>query len=182
MAAEVRYATYGSEAYDLDRVVGGNALPEEEAFDVPSQRERINERLNERAGERAKAKEESRVFGIPLLGMVGVVVAVFLMVTVLTGYIQLAQISAETSRVRSSIADLEEKAEMLEIQYEITFNMADVESYAVNILGMARADSAGSAYSGAVMADRAQILAEDETAGIMARLTGFLKSLPEYFG
>ncbi len=184
MAAEVRYATYGSEAYDLDRVVGGYALPEEQTFDVPSQRERINERLNERAEERAKAraKEESRVFGIPLLGMVGVVVAVFLMVTVLAGYIQLAQISAETSRVRSSIADLEEKAEMLEIQYEVTFNMADVESYAVNILGMTRADSAGSAYSGTVMADRAQILAEDETAGIMARLTGFLKSLPEYFG
>ena len=183
MAAEVRYATYGSEAYDLDRVVGGYALPEEQTLDVPSPRERINERLDERARERAKAKAkaESQVFGIPLLGMVGVAAAVILMVAVLTGYIQLAQISAETSRVRSSIADLEERSEALKLEYETTFDMQSVESYAVNILGMTRGD-AQEVYTGVILADRAQILAEDETAGVFARIIGFLKSLPEYFG
>lgn len=184
-AAEVQYATatYGSEAYDLERV-RGYALPEEEVYGGPSSQERIQERLDERARERARAKAEEKaktqVFGIPLLGMVGTAVVVVLMVTVLMGYIRLAEISAETSKVRSSIAELEERQEILEITYETTFNMQDIESYAVNILGMTR--GLDEMYTGGViLSDRGQVLAEDETAGLLARLTGFLKSLPEYF-
>lgn len=184
-AAQIRYATatYGSEAYDLDRVQG-YALPEEEAAEEPSREEQIRERLDERARARAQAKAEaqarSQTFGIPLLGMIGALVVAALMVTVLMGYIQLAEISGETSRVRSSIADLEERSEALKLQYETTFDMASVESYAVNILGMTRG-GAREIYTGVILSDRAQILAEDETAGLLARVTGFLKSLPEYF-
>ncbi len=183
-AVKIQYApTYGSEAYDLDRVQG-YALPEEEAYEEPSSQERIRERLDERARERARAKAQaearSQVFGIPLLAVVGVIVVAVLMVTILMGYIRLAEISGETSRVRSSIAELEKRQEILEITYESTFNMQEIESYAVNILGMTRGldgDYAG----GVILADRAQILAEDETAGLKARITGFLKSLSEYF-
>ncbi len=182
-AVNMQYsATYGSEAYDLDRVQG-YALPEEEAYEEPSSQERIRQRLDERARERARAKAQaeaaSQTFGFPLLAVVGVIVTVVLMITVLMGYIRLAQISGETSRVRSSIAELEERQEILEINYETTFNMQDIESYAVNILGMSRGTE--DMYGGVILADRAQILAEDETAGLGARIVGFLKSLPEYF-
>lgn len=184
-AAQVKYAsaTYGSEAYDLDRVQG-YALPDEEAVREPSREEQIRERLNERARVREQARAEaearSQTFGIPLLGIVGALVVAALMVTVLMGYIQLAEISGETSRVRSSIAELEERSEALKLTYETTFDLQSVESYAVNILGMTRG-GAEEIYTGVLLADRAQILAEDETAGFVARLTGFLKSLPEYF-
>lgn len=186
MAAAVKAqysATYGSEAYDLDRVQG-YALPEEEAYEEPSSQERIRQRLDERARERAKAKAQaeaaSQTFGIPVLAIVGVLVVAALMITVLMGYIRLAQISGETSRVRASIAQLEERQEILEINYETTFNIEEIESYAVNILGMSR--GLDEMYTGGViLADRAQILAEDETAGLGARIIGFLKSLPEYF-
>lgn len=186
MAAAVKAqysATYGSEAYDLDRVQG-YALPDEEIYEEPSSQERIRQRLDERARERAKAKAQaeaaSQTFGIPVLAIVGVLVVAALMITVLMGYIRLAQISGETSRVRASIAQLEERQEILEINYETTFNMEEVESYAVNILGMSR--GLDEMYTGGViLADRAQILAEDETAGLGARIIGFLKSLPEYF-
>lgn len=186
MAAAVKAqysATYGSEAYDLDRVQG-YALPDEEIYEEPSSQERIRQRLDERARERAKAKAQaeaaSQTFGIPVLAIVGVLVVAALMITVLMGYIRLAQISGETSRVRASIAQLEERQEILEINYETTFNMEEIESYAVNILGMSR--GLDEMYTGGViLADRAQILAEDETAGLGARIIGFLKSLPEYF-
>ena len=176
MAAAVKAqysATYGSEAYDLDRVQG-YALPDEEIYEEPSSQERIRQRLDERARERAKAKAQaeaaSQTFGIPVLAIVGVLVVAALMITVLMGYIRLAQISGETSRVRASIAQLEERQEILEINYETTFN----------ILGMSR--GLDEMYTGGViLADRAQILAEDETAGLGARIIGFLKSLPEYF-
>ena len=181
-AAQVKYAsaTYGSEAYDLDRVEG-YALPEEETAE-PSREEKIRQRLDERARVRAqeKAKTQAQTFGIPLLGMVGAVVVAVLMITVLMGYIQLAEISGETSRVRASIEDLEERSEILKLQYETTFDMESVEAYAVNILGMTRG-SARETCTGVILADRAQVLAEDETAGVLARITGFLKSLPEYF-
>ncbi len=186
MAAAVKAqysATYGSEAYDLDRVQG-YALPDEEIYEEPSSQERIRQRLDERARERAKAKAQaeaaSQTFGIPVLAIVGVLVVAALMITVLMGYIRLAQISGETSRVRASIAQLEERQEILEINYETTFNIEEIESYAVNILGMSR--GLDEMYTGGViLADRAQILAEDETAGLGARIIGFLKSLPEYF-
>ncbi len=186
MAAAVKAqysAIYGSEAYDLDRV-HGSALPEEEVYEEPSSQERIQQRLDERARARAQAKVQteaaSQTFGIPVLAIVGVLVVAALMITVLMGYIRLAQISGETSRVRSSIAQLEERQEILEINYETTFNMEEIESYAVNILGMSR--GLDELYTGGViLADRAQILAEDETAGLGARIVGFLKSLPEYF-
>ena len=160
MAAAVKAqysATYGSEAYDLDRVQG-YALPDEEIYEEPSSQERIRQRLDERARERAKAKAQAEA----------------------ASQIRLAQISGETSRVRASIAQLEERQEILEINYETTFNMEEIESYAVNILGMSR--GLDEMYTGGViLADRAQILAEDETAGLGARIIGFLKSLPEYF-
>ena len=185
-AARVEYAgraVYGSEAYDLDRVATALPMPEEEYAPLPTpeelQRERIRERLLEREQARAKEKAKTQVFGIPVLGIIGALAAAVLMISV--GFVELAAISGEISQVRSSISALEDKNEALRIKYEETFDMAQIEAYAVNILGMTRPEDGGNVYYSVYMSDRAEILAEDETAGFFAQVVGFLKEIPEYF-
>lgn len=181
----VRYAasaTYGSEAYDLTKLPGFGE-PQEEVRAEPTREELIRERLAERARarEEARALEEAKrqVFGIPLLAIVGGIVAAVMLVTVLMGYIRLTAISGETTEIRNSIEELTERNEKLKLQYETAFDLEKIETYAVNILGMTRAsEESGVVYR----ADRAEILAEDETAGLKARFVGFLKSISEYFG
>lgn len=182
----VRYAasaTYGSEAYDLTRLPGFGE-PQEEVSAQPTQEELLKGRLEERARAREEARALERaqrqVFGIPLLAIVGGIVAAIMLVTMLMGFVELAAISGQTSQVRRSIEELTERNERLKLQYEITFDMEAIETYAVNILGMTKATREG---NGTVVyhSDRAEILAEDETAGIRARIMEFLKSIPEYF-
>lgn len=182
----VRYAaaaTYGSEAYDLTKLPGFGE-PQEEVREAPTQEELIRERLAERARarEQARAQEEAKrqVFGIPLLTIVGVAVAAVMLVTVLMGYIRLAAISGQISEVRSSIEELTERDEALKLQYEMTFDMDAVETYAVNILGMTKLDPETQSCV-IYRSDKAEILAEDETASLTSRILGFLKSIPEYF-
>lgn len=189
-AVKTQYATnavYGSAAYDLDRVPG-YAAPEGEAQTLPAPeelaRERLEKRARERALERARAREAAKeqTFGVPLLAIAGGLAVAALMVLMLLGYVQLAAISGQTSSMRSSISKLEEQNEIIRMQYEATFNMDDIELYAVNILGMVKPETNGQSGYTVIIGDRAQILAEDETAGVLVRIKDFFRSLTEYFG
>lgn len=186
-AVKTQYAQamYGSAAYDLDRIPGYGE-PEVRELPTPEElaRERLEKRARERAQERARAQEAARAqtFGVPLLAIVGGLAVAALLVLMLLGYVQLAAISGETSSMRSSISRLEEENEAIRIQYESTFDMDDIELYAINILGMYKPDANSQNNYTVIIGDRAQILAEDETAGMLARITGFFKSLTEYFG
>ncbi len=182
----IRYAasaTYGSEAYDLTKLPGFNE-PEEQVLEVPGRQEQLRERLAQRARAREEAQAleyaKRQVFGFPLLAIVGGIAAAVLLVTVLMGYIKLASISGEISQVRSSIEELTLKDEALSLQYESAFDMDAIETYAVNILGMTKLDPENGVTT-VFYADKAEILAEDETADLGARILGFLKSIPEYF-
>ena len=189
-AVRAQYATgavYGSEAYDLRRVPGYyEDVPQGETRVLPDPeelaRERLERRARERAQERARAQEARRtqVFGLPLLAVIGGLAAAALMVLMLLGYIQLAALSGETSSVRASIAELQEENEAIKVRYETTFDLDNIEMYAVNILGMVKADTQDVIYTSALK-DKAQILSEDETSGFIARLTAFFKDIPEYF-
>ncbi len=187
VAVKTQYAqaVYGSAAYDLDRVPGyGESTARELPTPEELARERLEKRAQERIQERARAREaaKAQTFGVPLFAIVGGLVVAALMVLLLLGYVQLTAISGETSAMRSSISRLEEENEAIKIQYESTFNMDDVELYAINILGMSKPDASGQNNYTVIIGDRARILAEDETAGLLARITGFFKSLTEYFG
>lgn len=181
-ASAIRYAasaTYGSAAYDLTKLPGFG-LPQEETAAQPTQEELIRERLSARAQARAMEKAKLQVFGVPLLAIIGGIVAAALLVTVLMGYVEMAAISGEITEARSSIAELSERNEALKIQYEMTFDMEAIETYAINILGLTKTAPEANDCD-IFLADRAEILAEDETAGLKARIKGFLSSIPEYF-
>lgn len=188
-AARAEYATgavYGNVAYDLERVAGGYALPREREYDTPTpeelRRQRIEERLRAREDARAREKAQAQTFGVPMLGIVGMLVAAALVVFVIFGYVQLAQISGETARVKSSIADLEEQNVSLKIRCEAEFNLLDVESYAMNVLGMVKLTDDNMNVHTVVRQDKAEILAQDDTATFLSRLGGLFDSIMEYLG
>lgn len=188
MAATARaeYATgavYGNIAYDLDRVAEGLEYSGDEQELRRSPEELAVARAKARARARAREHEhvKAQTFGFPVLAVVGAIAAAALFIAVLMGYVNLAATSGETTAVHNRIAELEQRREALQIQYEMTFDASQVEAYAVNILGMARPDSNSVTYYDVTLSDRAEILAEDETAGILSRVTDFLESIPEYF-
>lgn len=184
MTATTRYASgavYGSVAYDLDRV-------EQEEYELPREQapqgdELALERAKTRARARARAREEAKAntYGLPLLAMVGAVVAAAIFVLVLLGHVRLADVSGSIKAVESDIAELEERREALEIKHNMVFNMNEIETYAVNILGMVKGDTANVTYHNVILSDRGEVLAKDETATVAARVSKFVTSIPEYF-
>lgn len=180
--AQMRYASgavYGNVAYDLDRTAEEYELPQKER----SYDEYALEKARERARERAAAKEEAKAqtFGLPLLAILGAVAVAALFVVVLLGHVRLAGLSGEIKAVETDIAELEQQREALEIKHNMLFNMSEIETYAVNILGMVKAETSELDRSNVILSDRAQILNEDETATLTARFVKFIKSIPEYF-
>ncbi len=180
--AGMRYASgavYGNVAYDLDRVPEEYELPREER----SYDELALERARARARERAEAREaaKAQTFGLPLLAVLGAVAVAAIFVVVLLGHVRLAGVSGEIKAVETDIAELEQKREALEIKHNMLFNMSEIETYAVNILGMVKGETSDYDRSNMILSDRAQILSEDETATLAARFTKFIESIPEYF-
>ena len=187
MAARAEYASgavYGNVAYDVPRAAGGYALPQERELPSPQeqQRERIEERLRARENARVRAREEGQTFGVPLLGVVGMLVVAALLIFTLFGYVELAELSGETTNVKNSIAELEEVNTNLKIKCETEFSLMDVEAYATNVLGMIKPAATGSTSHTLTRNDKAEILAEDETAGILSAIRGLFSSVAEYFG
>ena len=181
--AEMRYAdnaVYGNVAYDLGRS-GAYALPEEELYTRPA--ERPEELTREIPREETAVRTQTRqAYGVPLFGIVGFLAAAALMVFMLLSYVQLAQISDETTQLENTIAQLDQENETLQYQYESTFNLNEIKDYAKNVLGMTEISSANIKVVEVQREDKAEILNEDDAAkGFFAGVSDFFNSLTEYF-
>ena len=168
---------YGNVAYDLS--TAGYALPREEEYSRPAEqpRETVREREQVRT-----AVRERQAFGLPLFGVIGTVAVAVVLVMVLMAYIQLAQVSSTTTQLKNSIADLEESGTMLRVRYESTFNLNEIETYAMNVLGMTKLDDSNTTVFEVEKADKAEILNPDDSAeGILSVVSRFLDSIGEYF-
>ena len=117
-----------------------------------------------------------------MLGILGILVVAVLMIFVLFGYVELAEISAQTTRVKNDITALNEQSAKLRIDYEMAFNLAEVETYAVNILGMTRMNDSNVTVLHVTHEDKAEILSPDDTAtGWLATAGRFLDNILAYF-
>ncbi len=162
------YAVYGNVAYDL------NALPKREYEDQPNAERRTKARayaVNQPAS------------GISFFAAAGFVLFAVMMVFVLLARLQLTEISDETARIESRIADLSEVEARLKIEYEKTFNLTEIEKYATKKLGMIRQGSDSVTFLSMTNVDRAEILVPEETenTGFLSGFKDFLSSLLEYF-
>jgi cell division protein FtsL len=181
--AEMDYAenaVYGNVAYDLS-TAAGYAIPRERTANPPLERPREKVREREQVRTRTAAKEQT-AFGVPVLGIFGIAIAAVMMVFVLFGYVQLAEISGEMGSLNSTISTLNEENAKLKVAYESTFNLNEIEDYAVNVLGMTKLADSNVTRFDIVKADKASILSEDDsTNGILAGIESFFDTVREYF-
>jgi hypothetical protein len=94
-------ATYGSLAYDMERV----ARPEFDNEEAPAAKPRRQSKESVKVASRPKKKAAAKQ-NIAPFGILGLLAAAMMLVLVLMGNVQLAAISAESSKVQNQIADL----------------------------------------------------------------------------
>lgn len=134
--------------------------------------------------EREIAAESARErIGISPLTFVGFAVAVVMLVMMLFSYMQLAQISSESGLLLEQIDRLQEEQAKLKVRYESTFNLDEIEQYAINELGMVSPVASQMNYISFSAPDHAVILGEtaDEQPGVFGGIGEFLTSISEYF-
>jgi len=184
MSAQARafdYYNYGSTAPAREltpdfetRRIAVPAPKREPAKHIP-----VKERMRrlERAGTAAVNK---RVPGISFLAVVGALMVSVLMVFVVLAQISLNEAAAEAAKTSIRLRELTEKHRTLELAFESSFDIQEVERYARDELGMSRPDAAQTITISSASRDRAMVLDEGEDRGSQG-FGAFLRSLTEYF-
>ncbi len=170
-------ATYGSLAYDMERVARPEFDNEEAPSAKPRRKSRESVKVAARPHKKAAVKQNIAPFGV-----LGLLAAAMMLVLVLMGNVQLAAISAEASKVQNQISDLQNNEAKLKIQYERTFELDKIEQYAVNQLGMIPSSSGRVYYLNASTPDKAEIIhGSDNNPGVFKSINTFLSRVVEYF-
>ncbi len=178
--SEVKYAdaVYGNLAYEYGSTAERYATPDE----VVAEPER-GEKVRKKVRIRVKAKEKvSTSFGVPALGIIGSIVVAAVAVLVLLSYVELTELSANRSDLESQLSSLNEQNAKLTIQYESTFNLSDIEDYAINVLGMSRLTDGDTTIITMDKYDHAEILNEDDSSsGFWDFVTDTVDTILEFF-
>lgn len=183
----LRSATFGSAAYDLDLVPGY----EEQAIPGRRTKEDSAERAREYARERQRARQKAQVkthahekpVKVSVTSILGFAVAAALVICMLLSYVQLNELSLNMATMEQEIAELAKEEKRLTVEYEKTFNLSDVEAYAVNNLNMTRLADDQIILVDIERGDTAEILATPETKGAdtVTGAVDFITSLVAYF-
>ena len=169
-------ARYNEERYISGKPIFGSAAPE---LDISAPE--VEERPNERVSIRSKTKAVNRQ-GISLFAVAGWACVAVLAVALLMSYIELNTLSNQSYELSSELTELQAEEARLVIEYESTFRLDEVEEYAVNMLGMTRADSDQIKYLDNRTEDKAVVLDGNGAAsGLGAKLKSLLTTIAEYF-
>ena len=90
--------------------------------------------------------------------MLGFVIAVAMLVFCLIARIEFTTVSAEAAELQSQLNQLTEDNSRLTIKYESALNLAEVEDYAVNTLGMQRPSTDQIIYVNGSAQNRAEVV------------------------
>jgi cell division protein FtsL len=167
-------AVYGSMAYDFSNPAVYPEVTYGKPLDTPAAPE---------VKEEVVTKEAARVRqSIAPLSVVGFACAAVLLVFTLMAQIQLTTASNEAARLETTLRDLKTEQAKLLINYESAFNLAEIEDYATNELGMQKPTSDQIYYINGGASDKASILSgETDEYTLADRLGDFLSGLGEYF-
>lgn len=172
----VRYVTYGSEAYDYNR-------SREIYANVPARETEVREqrRTRERTRTRRAAKTKS---SFKLMPAVVVALALGMIVLNILSYALLAEISKTTTAAEDEYIQLQEERARLLVKYEQTFNMSELEDYAINTMGMIRASSGQTVELGSLKSDKSVVYTyeEEDNGNIITDMVNLVSSLLAYFG
>lgn len=142
------FYVHGTAAYN--RHVDPSEIVKDEPIYVPA-RKRIEETVA--ANTKALTKQS-----ISPLVLAGFVVAIMLLVIGLIARIEFTTISAEAADLQAQVNELTEENSRLTIRYESALNLAEVEDYAVNTLGMQRPSTDQIIYVNGSSQDRAEVV------------------------
>ena len=169
-------AVYGNLAYDFanPKFYGKFTLDEPMAAPAPPE-------VEEQAVPRTRAVAAPRPAFAPF-AVIGYALAGVLLIFMLTSYIQLTAISDETVAIEAELKELKLQKDKLLISYESSFNLAEIEEYAIFELGMQKPRSDQVFYVDKFSPDMAVVLSgETETDGFWERFSDLTSSLGEYF-
>lgn len=161
-----RRATYGSLAYNYH---GSEAyafppeFPDQEQQRAAEERFRREQRRSQEkmARRRAAAANKQAFPAFAVLG--GLCVAVLLVFTMMAR-IQLTSVAATTADLQQQLNSLQVEQNQLRIQHEQTFNLSEVEEYALQHLGMQQPRSDQIYYIDSSVPDRAEVMGGDPNA------------------
>jgi len=167
---------YNDDLYFGSRPIFGSAAPQ---LDIPEPE--VVERPRERVSIRTKTKTATQQ-GISLFAVAGWVSMIVLAVALLMSYIELNTIANESYELKEKLEVLQIEETKLQIEYESTFRLDDIEEYATNMLGMVRADNDQIKYLSNRAEDQAVMMAGSNVeTGISASLKSLFTTIAEYF-
>lgn len=146
---KTRYVT-GSTAYDFDNV---EAFPEYATgrdIEIP-----VARKLRDEVVATPKQASSQAISPVAILGFALVAV---LMVFSLFARAQLSQISLQVVEQQTALEELATQKQKLLVQYEFAFNLAEIEDYAIQELGMQQPRSEQIYYISSGVADKAEII------------------------
>lgn len=142
------FYVHGTAAYN--RQVAPSEIVRDEPIYVPP-RKRIEETVA--ANTQALTKQS-----LSPMVMLGFVIAVAMLVFCLIARIEFTTVSAEAAELQSQLNQLTEDNSRLTIKYESALNLAEVEDYAVNTLGMQRPSTDQIIYVNGSAQNRAEVV------------------------
>lgn len=170
-------AVDGTLAYDF----GAQAYPKH----VAGGRSRRQEKLRRQEWVQEMAEEEPLTAGgqsVSPAAIVGSICVVVLVVLLLLAQIQLVNASNDAAALESRITELEAERDKLTAAYETTFNLKEIEDYAVNELGMQTPGEEQVYYlTNVSAADRAVVITHEDPGLVSFGLEDILASLQAYF-
>ncbi|MBR6653800.1 MAG: hypothetical protein IKL27_03605 [Oscillospiraceae bacterium] len=169
-------ARYNDELYFGSRPIFGSAAPQIE-LPEPEVLERPQEKVSIRTKTKTAAKQ-----GISLFAVAGWASVIVLAVALLMSYVELNTIANESYELREELENLQIEETKLQIAYESTFRLDEVEEYATNMLGMVRAGNDQVKYLSNRAEDQAVMLDTNSVeTGISASLKSLFTTIAEYF-
>jgi len=174
---------HGSTAASADMAAGAaDAVADAETKRIqapPVQRPPVKERLRG-LGNAGVAVVAKRVPGISFFAAAGTLIVSFLMVLVVLAQINYNEAASESARTDMQLRELAEKQRILELSFERSIDIKEVERFAKDELGMSRPDAAQIILISAEPRDSATAINTEEERGAQG-FVEFLKSLTDYF-
>ena len=174
-------AVYGSLAYDFNHP---ELYQEDYSTAEPAVQPKAQPRTQTQTQTRVRTRARHAVHtrqSIAPMSIVGMLAAAFLVVIAILAQAQIVGISAKSVELQNQLSELEEKQSKLRIAYESAFNMAEIEEYAIHVLGMQRPRADQIFYIDTSSPDKAVVVAAGNNDGFVDRVSDYLSGVASYF-
>ena len=172
---------YGSVAHAIDAVAGA----ETKRIEMPPVKHtRIKDRARaeglSRRSESVGPAMSKRVPGISVFSVFGTLVVSVLMVLVVLAQISYNEAASESVRLSAQVMELTEQHRVMELAFESSINIKEVERIARDELGMSRPDAAQVVVIRSEPRDYAIVVYSEDDDGVQG-FAEFIRSLTDYF-